>query len=318
MPPSSNIRRPERGVVEHRDAGLAVVRAEGDTAPRRFKLSDSTVDRYNSTLAVEGWQLDAFNRNPIMLYGHWSWDLPIGRWSPVEVTDGALFATPAVWAETNQAREVKALVEADILRACSVGFDPIKWTVNEARGGVDYLEQELLEVSIVSIPGNSNALAEGRARGLSVDAIAHHLERALKSIRSNAPAQTADVEALLRMGSAPKVYSYTRTDGAKSVKVESPDLEGLRTLRREIEEDEREEGEENDDASDEPKDEPKDDEATDEERNDKTCPACSETVEGEWKFCAACGRELTPDETETKSEMTDEEAERAIRAAIAG
>ncbi|WP_163787399.1 hypothetical protein [Myxococcus vastator] len=41
-------------------------------APRldTFRANDGDFDRYNDRLSVQGWMLDAFNANPVILYNH--------------------------------------------------------------------------------------------------------------------------------------------------------------------------------------------------------------------------------------------------------
>jgi hypothetical protein len=63
--------------------------------------------------------------------------------------------------------EIRILVESGILRACSVGFRPINSAPIADGGGVEYLEQELLECSLVAIGANPNALLEARKLGVS-------------------------------------------------------------------------------------------------------------------------------------------------------
>jgi hypothetical protein len=63
-------------------------------------------------------------------------------------------------------------VEADILRAVSVGFRPIK---SEPRNpekpfaGELFVRQELVETSVVAVPANPNALAVAKSLNISED-----------------------------------------------------------------------------------------------------------------------------------------------------
>src|SRR5215472_10080451 len=54
-----------------------------------FVLSDETPDRMGDIIAVNGWYLENFKRNPIALFGHRS-DFPIGKWSKVRVENNQL------------------------------------------------------------------------------------------------------------------------------------------------------------------------------------------------------------------------------------
>jgi phage head maturation protease len=57
------------------------------------------------------------------------------------------------------------MLKTGFLSATSVGFIPLKYNFvddPQRRFGIDFLEQELLEFSIVTVPANAEALIEGR------------------------------------------------------------------------------------------------------------------------------------------------------------
>jgi HK97 family phage prohead protease len=136
-----------------------------------FVLSDATVDRYGDSIVAKGWDLASFERNPIALFGH-SHDYPIGRWSDLRVEGGKLIGRLNLAARGTSARidELIGLVEQGILRAVSVGFMPKKAEPidpNKPYAGQRYLEQELLETSLVSVPANPAALAVAKSMQVS-------------------------------------------------------------------------------------------------------------------------------------------------------
>jgi HK97 family phage prohead protease len=154
--------------VETRDADGARTYA--------FTISTARIDRDRDTIAVAGWHTDSFMRcgGPV-LYAHESRGLPIGRATRVYVDGGALKAEMVFApAEANPFAEwVRRLVDFGALRATSVGFRPLPGRAawNEERNGIDFLEQELLEFSIVPVPSNVDAVQEravGAARRRSV------------------------------------------------------------------------------------------------------------------------------------------------------
>ena len=64
------------------------------------------------------------------------------------------------------------MVKGGFVNSVSVGFQPIEWTLakDKARpGGIDFKKQKLLEISVVPIPANENAIALARAAGIDVD-----------------------------------------------------------------------------------------------------------------------------------------------------
>ena len=90
-----------------------------------FVLSDETPDRMDDVIMSDGWDLANFNKNPIALFGHQS-SFPIGKWKNVRVVDKQLrgFLELAPEGTSERIDEIRRLVDADILRAVSVGFRP--------------------------------------------------------------------------------------------------------------------------------------------------------------------------------------------------
>jgi len=143
-----------------------------DTGIARFEFIASTAaeDREGDTIAASGWELDNFKNNPVILWAHDSISLPIGRATSIVVRGGALRVeiefTPA---DVNpDGARVAQLVDAGFLKAVSVGFIPLEWTPRPD-GGFDFEKAELLEVSVVAVPANPEALlAAGLSSGMSV------------------------------------------------------------------------------------------------------------------------------------------------------
>jgi HK97 family phage prohead protease len=152
----------------------AVVLRAPDDGSRvvRFVLSDGSVDRMGDTIDPAGWDLTAYKRNPVVLFGHDASKPPIGRMRSVW-SDGARllgdveFAPPEVY---DFADTIYRLTTAGYLHAGSVGFLPTEYSFVENdpdRGyGIDFKRQELLEFSICPVPANSNALVDAKAKGI--------------------------------------------------------------------------------------------------------------------------------------------------------
>jgi HK97 family phage prohead protease len=155
-----------------RAEALADVVEEDRTA--RFIASDASVDRYGDVIEPRGWDLANFRRNPVFLWMHSQYQ-PIGTIKKIGLEDGALMATVRFYdpGDSKIADDLWRLVKKKKLRAVSVGF-----TVKGAEDyeyirddtdrvtGIRYLRQELLELSLVSVPANPNALQVARSMGL--------------------------------------------------------------------------------------------------------------------------------------------------------
>jgi HK97 family phage prohead protease len=130
--------------------------------------STEGLDRDRDTIRASGWKLDGFMRNPVILLGHDHAAPPVARAVDVDVRDGQLmveieFPPEGVYPAADMAR---SLVEQGFLRGASVGFKPLRSKPND-HGGKDYLEAELLEVSLVGIPSNPAALLAAKSRGVT-------------------------------------------------------------------------------------------------------------------------------------------------------
>jgi HK97 family phage prohead protease len=142
-----------------------------DVEDFEFILSDESVDRMGDVIKLDGWKLSAFKKNPIALFGHQS-SFPIGTWKNIRIEDGALRAKLAMAPAGTSDRidEIRRLIDAGILKATSVGFRPIKYQAidpDDPWGGYKFLEHELVETSVVSVPANPNALAVAKSMNIS-------------------------------------------------------------------------------------------------------------------------------------------------------
>lgn len=137
-----------------------------------FKLSDSSVNDYGTRVITSGINLDRFKSNPIMLWMHRRDDggwleaeapLPIGRWENIRIEGDDLIAD-AVFDEADEfALKIQSKVDQKILNTASVGLsiielseDPAIMLQGQTRATIS--KSELVEASIVDIPGNKNAV----------------------------------------------------------------------------------------------------------------------------------------------------------------
>jgi HK97 family phage prohead protease/HK97 family phage major capsid protein len=136
-----------------------------------FVISDGSLDRHGTRIDPKGWDLSNFKKNPIALFAHDS-RFPIGTWSNIRTEGDKLVATLKLAAKgtSDRINEIISLVEQSVLRATSVGFSVIKFGT-PGRDDYDFLEQELYEVSVVSVGSNTNALAKARALNLSPETL---------------------------------------------------------------------------------------------------------------------------------------------------
>lgn len=141
-----------------------------ETGGMDFVLSDESRDRMGDVIRADGWELTNFRKNPIALFGHRS-DFPIGKWKDLRVEKKRLVGTLELAPEGTSPRidEINKLVRGGFLKAVSVGFRELESRPfgNDFRDGMEFLRQELVETSVVSVPANPNALQIAKSLGIS-------------------------------------------------------------------------------------------------------------------------------------------------------
>ena len=94
-----------------------------------------------------------FEVNPIMLFNH-DYSKPIGKWANVRKEGKKIVGTP-VFDDIQLARDIESQVENNTLKSVSIGIDIIE--AEMIKGILVIKKSVLLEVSIVSIPANTDA-----------------------------------------------------------------------------------------------------------------------------------------------------------------
>ena len=132
--------------------------------PRQIRViaSTPTPDRAGDVMVPKGCDAKGYAANPIILADH-DPGSPIGRAS-VTVTNSAVtalidFAPEGVSAKAD---EYCGLAKAGILNAVSIGFQPIEYEPMKG-GGLRYTKWELMEISLVAVPCNPEALVVQRS-----------------------------------------------------------------------------------------------------------------------------------------------------------
>ena len=147
-----------------------------------FVASDESIDRYEEVISVAGWDLKNWRKAPTFLFGHDYHSLPIGQgvkaWKAMdEETKKLRVHLRFGKAETYPlADTMYRLTQDGDLRTVSVGFLPWDWEDGEeeerdadgksTKARRTYKKQDLLEISLVPVPANPNALVNAMQRGV--------------------------------------------------------------------------------------------------------------------------------------------------------
>lgn len=119
--------------------------------------STEAIDRSGDIIVQEGWELENYKKNPVILYGHDASALPVGKALEVNVV-GTQLMFDVQFADTDFGKDVYRLVKNGFLNAFSVGFRTKEWTYDEELDAFKILKAELYELSVVPVPANQEAL----------------------------------------------------------------------------------------------------------------------------------------------------------------
>lgn len=136
-----------------------------DDANKTFVAVASTEDedRDKDIIRQDGWDLKNFKKNPMIPWSHDYWGVPVARslrtW--VDRDSKKLMFKPQFDEADETSMKIYNKYKNGFLTSFSVGFRGLKFEYRDEEdrwfGGVEFLQQELLEISAVTIPANPNA-----------------------------------------------------------------------------------------------------------------------------------------------------------------
>jgi HK97 family phage prohead protease len=148
-----------------------------------FVISTSSVDRDQDTIAVDGWSLENYRKNPVVLWAHDGQQPAVAKSLSEWIQDQKLKST-ALFTPKDLfpfGHMIGQMYLKGFLNAVSVGFrsTEAKWAVdqNTRPWGIDYFKQELLEYSCCPVPANPEALVDAKSAGIDLNPM---LEWAIK------------------------------------------------------------------------------------------------------------------------------------------
>ena len=144
------------------DSVPADVKAGQNGGLLEIAASVESEDRAGDLVVARGWELDAYMRNPVVLWAHQHLLPPIARSISTRVEGDSLMAT-IEFAGTPFAQEIKRLYLDGFMNGVSVGFRALETESRRAAGGrrgTVFKRQELLEISAAPVPLHPLTLAE--------------------------------------------------------------------------------------------------------------------------------------------------------------
>ena len=128
-----------------------------------FVICDNTLNRYRWRLLVEGIDLEGFLKNPVACVQHDTWRMPVGRWENVRVENGELRGTCVFDPNDEEAVKLYWKYRDGYMNAVSLHIRPLEESDDasvlvEGQKYPTVTKSELIEVSLVTVPGQKNAV----------------------------------------------------------------------------------------------------------------------------------------------------------------
>lgn len=148
----------------------------GEEATMDFVATSERIDHYDEVIQLAGWELKDYRRNPVIVdcHDYSSITRILGSSTDLTIKDGQMVNRVKFATENPLGNLAWKLASAGHLRAESVGFMPYEWT--DGMRGSDqpartFTKQSLLEISLVVVPANADAVRSQMVPALKSGAI---------------------------------------------------------------------------------------------------------------------------------------------------
>lgn len=181
------------------------------------------LNRYGYRVLTSGLNTKGFEKNPVMFFGHATYGLPIGTWSDLQKhKDGRMTAVPVFDEVTELSKVCKALYDAGTLRAASIHFRALAFSdapkdLLPGQKNATVTESDMLEISMVGVPGNSDATLSAFSEGVipilsqSKNSMDHQTIAAALGLSADA-GETEVLAAIKLLKDENKALAASRTD----------------------------------------------------------------------------------------------------------
>lgn len=204
-----------------------------DEANRIIEMIGSTedFDRVGDRMFMNGVILDNYLKNPIILPNHDYHSQAVGKSLSVTVL-GSNLIFKIQFADTELGNEWFYLYANKFMNASSIGFIGLEYKPND-QGGYDFTKWELLELSLVTVPCNPNAIQRAFEGGHISKALFNLINKNKESEVENMTGK--EVETLISKAVDEKIKGL-ETKHADEISAKVKEIEGLNTKIKGLEE----------------------------------------------------------------------------------
>lgn len=142
-----------------KSAGIIEKAAKLQEGEVEFVVSTNALDAHGERINVDGIDLKDYKKNPVVLWGHDGFNLPIAKTTKIWKESGKLMARAKFYLKDQFANKVYNYIVDGYLNAVSIGGMVQEW----AEDGMTIDKLLMKEFSVVSIPANQEALVASKS-----------------------------------------------------------------------------------------------------------------------------------------------------------
>jgi hypothetical protein len=184
-----------------------------------FTVSTNAIDAQGERIDVNGIDLADFKKNPVVLWGHDGFNLPIAKATKIWKEGNKLMSRAKFYLKDEFARKVYDYIVDGYLNAVSIGGVVEEWGTD----GMTISKLKMKEYSVVSVPANQEALVASKSldggQKAELRALANGYARKLLDKQSGESELSKNIEVLETMVATLKevVLGETKEDKANEI-----------------------------------------------------------------------------------------------------
>ena len=143
---------------------VEVVQAAGDT-PRLYKarLFTQRANTRGDIVMVDGMDTTVFEANPVVLFNHARYDLPIGRAPKIIRNARSMDAEIEFDPDDERAQAIEGKIQRGFIKSFSIGFkvleaEPVDPKSRDYFPPMRFTKTQLHEISVVALPADNTAV----------------------------------------------------------------------------------------------------------------------------------------------------------------
>lgn len=218
-------------MLQFKTFNIAVKSVDEDNYRLKFVFSTNKEDRHGEIVDQESWIVDDYLKNPVVLFGHDHNQPAVGKTVEIYKNEQGNLEGIIEFAakEYDFARTLFKLYKGEYMRAVSAGFMNKKVEYDEEGNTVTLKENTLIEMSLVNVPANADALAVAKSKGIDttpLEKLPVEKEGRVLSAKNRTAVENA-ISALNQVLEADKGKSISNDTAVKTAKVETPRSKGV-------------------------------------------------------------------------------------------